>query len=129
MILTDKQQAILDSALARIADGESMRSIGRDPAMPAATTLYDWIEGDDSGKASEHYARARREQADTHAEEIVAIADDQDIDANSRRVMVDARKWVASKLKPGTYGDKLDHKHSGSLVIGIRQNERVEDKD
>ena len=127
MILTDKQQAILDSALARIADGESMRSIGRDPAMPAATTLYGWIEGDESGKASEQYARARREQADTHAEEIVAIADDQDIDANSRRVMVDARKWVASKLKPGTYGDKLDLKHSGSLTIGIKQNDRVTD--
>ncbi len=129
MILTDKQQAILDSALARIADGESMRSIGRDPAMPAATTLYDWIEGDDSGKASEQYARARQMQADTHAEEIVRIADDQDIDANSRRVMVDARKWVASKLKPGTYGDKIDHKHSGSLTIGIRHNDRVTDKD
>ncbi len=126
MILTDKQQAILDSALARIADGESMRSIGRDPAMPAATTLYDWIEGDDSGKASEQYARARQMQADTHAEEIVRIADDQDIDANSRRVMVDARKWVASKLKPGTYGDKIDHKHSGALTIGIRRNERVD---
>ena len=126
MILTDKQQATLDSALARIADGESMRSIGRDPAMPAATTLYDWIEGDDSGKASEHYARARREQADTHAEEIVRIADDQDIDANSRRVIVDARKWLASKLNPGTYDGKIDHKQPGSPTTRRRRHERAD---
>ena len=39
--------------------------------------------------------------------------------------MLDARKWVAAKLKPGTYGDRVDHKLTGNLIIGIRRNERV----
>ncbi|MBU2052465.1 hypothetical protein KKH13_04650, partial [Patescibacteria group bacterium] len=50
------------------------------------------------------YARARDEQADTLADEITYIADTEP-DANKARVRVDARKWVAAKLKPKKYGD------------------------
>ncbi len=41
--------------------------------------------------------------------------------------MVDARKWIASKLKPRVYGDRLDVQHTGNLVIGIKRNERLDD--
>jgi hypothetical protein len=30
---------------------------------------------------------------------------------------VDARKWVASKLLPKKYGDKLDLQHSGAIDV------------
>ena len=70
---------------------------------------------------SEQYTRAREEQADTLADEILAIADETpdsvtDEKGISRtdsgwvtwqRNRVDARKWVASKLKPKKYGDAL----------------------
>jgi hypothetical protein len=125
MMLSEKQQQQLTGAMHRLANGESMASIGRDPKMPGATTLYDWIDADETGKRAESYARARERQADFGADEIREIADNQDLDPNSRRIMVDARKWIAAKLKPRVYGDKIDHKHSGSLTIGIRQNDRV----
>ncbi len=79
------------------------------------------------------YVRAREDQADTLADEIVAIADDgsndtyekdgvvltnQDVVARSR-LRVDARKWVAAKLKPKKYGDKVDVEHSGGLIVKI----------
>ena len=32
------------------------------------------------------------------------------------RLRVDARKWIASKLKPKKYGDYQKHEHTGSLV-------------
>jgi hypothetical protein len=33
--------------------------------------------------------------------------------------MVDARKWVASKLKPKRYGDKAEIEHSGNVGINV----------
>lgn len=85
------------------------------------------------------YARAREDQADTLADEIVEIADDgtndtylnsdgialtnQDVIARSK-LRVDARKWIAAKLKPRKYGDRQVHEHGGldgapmRLIIG-----------
>ena len=51
--------------------------------------------------------RAREKQADFYADEIIGIADDESLDPNSRRIMIDARKWAASRLRPKVYGDKL----------------------
>ena len=53
------------------------------------------------------------------ADEIVAIADEQkvaydkngnpfDPDVQRDRLRVDSRKWIASKLKPKKYGEKLE---------------------
>jgi hypothetical protein len=43
------------------------------------------------------------------ADEIIEIADDETIEPNSRRLRVDTRKWLMSKLAPHRYGDKLVH--------------------
>ena len=40
------------------------------------------------------------------------------------RLRVDARKWVAAKLKPRTYGDKLEL--SGDPENPLRQVTRIE---
>lgn len=63
------------------------------------------------------YARAKEDQADFLAEEMLTISDHTSEDhtpftgANviqRDRLRVDTRKWIASKLKPKKYGDKLD---------------------
>ena len=113
---------------ARLAEGESLRSICRDEAMPALRTVFVWLAK--HPEFVQQYALAREEQADTLADEIVAIADERegkaimadgaevavvfDSTAVARnRLRVDARKWVASKLKPKVYGDKTQHEHAG----------------
>ena len=70
------------------------------------------------------YARAREDQADTLADEIHAIADElpqQIVDEKGKtsrydsayvqwqKNRVDARKWVAAKLKPKKYSDRVTH--------------------
>lgn len=52
------------------------------------------------------YSQARETQAETLADQIVALADDESLPPESRRIRVEARKWVASKLKPKRYGDR-----------------------
>ena len=102
---------IAGSILARISNGESLRQICRSEGFPDHTTVYRWmIQRENFGTA---YARARLEQADTLADEIQAIADDESIPSDSRRIRVDARKWIAAKLKPKTYGERVVNEHTG----------------
>jgi hypothetical protein len=62
------------------------------------------------------YARAKEDSADVNADEIREISDNLDEDPNSRRVRIDARKWIAAKLKPRKYGDKIEI--GGTLTLG-----------
>lgn len=115
------RQATADKICERIAAGESLRAICRDKRMPAASTVFKWLA--DKPEFAEQYAHAREAQADTLADEIVAIADEAEVTASQdgeevrlaldptavarNRLRVDARKWVASKLKPRKYGDRV----------------------
>lgn len=116
---------------ARISQGESLRKILRDPGMPDHVTIYKWIR--DFPEFLTQYTTARENQADTLADEITEIADDSsadtitDEDGRERcdkewvarsRLRVDARKWVASKLKPKKYGERLE-------VDGVRMPEPI----
>jgi hypothetical protein len=100
----------------RIANGESLRAIARDPETPALSTMWAWLES--HPEFSARYARAREQQADKFAEEIVAIADEEE-DPQKARVRIDARKWVASKLKPKSYGDRVEQHMTGELTINV----------
>ena len=106
MSLNQNQQKQFDTICARIADGMSLRAACDFKDVPARETVRRWLSGDE-GTLCAQYARAREEQADHYADEIIEIADDESIEPNSRRIMVDARKWIASRLKPKVYGDKL----------------------
>jgi hypothetical protein len=90
----------------RLADGESLKSICAAEDMPSKSVVYLWLTKQTD--FLDMYVRAREDQADTMADEIVDISDDKTEDANSRRVRIDARKWVAAKLKPKKYGDKIE---------------------
>lgn len=57
------------------------------------------------------YARAREEQAHAIAEDAIRLADavlPAKGFVDKVRVQVDARKWMASKLAPRLYGEKLE---------------------
>jgi hypothetical protein len=64
------------------------------------------------------YEKVKMERADRLAEQILDLADADipshlqgvEISAwvNQKRLQVDARKWVAAKLRPKVYGDKID---------------------
>jgi hypothetical protein len=76
--------------------------------MPSMTSVFKWLRIHE--EFAQQYAMAKDASADALADEIVDIADDRqdDPDAASRRVRIDARKWVASKLKPKRYGDRIE---------------------
>jgi hypothetical protein len=110
-------QELADRICERLASGESLRAICGDDGMPSWPTISKWLN-EKPGFVTQ-YARAREDQAEAHADRIIEIADDETIDANHKRIMVDARKWVASKLKPKRYGDKLDLEHKGEVGLTV----------
>lgn len=62
------------------------------------------------------YARAQEARSEGFADEIVEIADTE-LDYNRARNKIDARKWVASKILPGKYGDRLELNVNGTLDL------------
>lgn len=121
---TDYSAETVATICGRLTEGESLRSICRDEAMPSCASVFLWLQK--HPEFSEQYTRAREAQADTLADEILEISDDARNDWMERnrgeddkgwvangehiqrsRLRVDTRKWIASKLKPKKYGDKL----------------------
>ena len=118
-------QDLVDTICERIANGESLRSICKDDDMPAMSVIFRWLSEDDKKGFQDQYARAREQQAETLADELLSIADDSTNDwmektdhegnqigwmfnkenVQRSRVRIDTRKWIASKLKPKKYGD------------------------
>jgi len=99
-----------DMICERIANGESLRSIVAAEKL-TFSTIMRWVSDVDSLR--DQYARAREQQAEGYASDIVTISDSEP-DPAKARVRVDARKWVASKLLPKKYGDKVAHEHGGT---------------
>ena len=127
---SDYSEEIADEICSRITRGESLTAICADKEggwLPSESTVYRWLEA--HGEFREKYARAREAQADKFFDEIIAIADAPNAsidpetgspvirDPQRDRLRVDARKWVASKLAPKRYGDKLELEHSGSINL------------
>ncbi len=128
-------EALAAKICRRLAEGESLRGVCADKAMPAISTVMGWLFDGQHEDFSEQYARAREAQAEIRADEIVDIADDDtndftaDEDGNlvadhehiqRSRLRIDARKWIAAKLLPKRYGDKLQHTGEGGGPIRVR---------
>ena len=88
-----------------LSGGMSLRRLTAQDDMPSAQTVYEWLWK--HKEFAEQYARAKEDRAESYADEIAEIADNQELDPNSRRVMIDARKWIACKFAPRKYGDKV----------------------
>ncbi len=95
------------------------------------TTVWRWLDNNDEFR--QLYARAKDQQADFMADEINEIADNASndiivtengiapnhISVARDRLRIDARKWVAAKLKPKKYGDKVDVTSDGQSIAPV----------
>ena len=127
---TTFKEATGQAIIERMAGG----AICGDDHMPHEATVRGWVldggeldESDSRHAFSTKYARAEQMRAMKWAEEIVDIADDAINDWMERRnedgevsavvadhehisrskLRVDTRKWIAAKMLPKVYGDKM----------------------
>jgi hypothetical protein len=115
-------QELADAICARLAQGETLKSICRNDGMPDDATVRTWALNDYQGFYP-RYACARQLGLDAMADQLLEIADDGTKDfkldshgnliadhehINRSRLRVDTRKWYLSKLAPKRYGEKVD---------------------
>ena len=120
---TKYSEELAEQICVRLGLGESLVKICKDPEMPAQAQIYVWLQK--YPDFQERYVRAREEQAETHADKIVDIADETpqikevydkdgnvvDITLDSayiawQKQRIEARKWNAAKQRPKKYGDR-----------------------
>jgi hypothetical protein len=101
---------LADKIYSAIASGLSLRVIFERRMMPARRTVRGGLaEHPDFARS---YFAARAVQADHLVDEILTIADsvrgsDSNAAVQAAKLAGDARKWVAAKMRPETYGEVL----------------------
>jgi hypothetical protein len=89
----------------KIAAGKSLYRILETAGMPSYAAVCVWLREDRDFQ--EQYAHAREAQADFLAEEMIEIADATG-NVQRDRLRIDARMWMAGKLRPKKYGIRPD---------------------
>lgn len=113
-----------------LSNGLALKAICAEESMPERWIVYAWLRDDSkvvdiggvSEKFSHLYNRACEEKADALADELQMLADESDLSKEAilkARLQVDTRKWIASKLKPRKYGDRLDMTSDGEKLDGL----------
>ncbi len=122
-------EELANEICSKVSDGASLfRVCDETEGLPGHSTVFRWLE--ESATFRDKYARAKQIALERMAEEINSIADNTEEDANSRRVRVDSRKWLLSKLLPKVYGDATMLKHAdadgNSMKIEVTRVKRPE---
>jgi hypothetical protein len=122
-------KAVADAICLRLQNGESIRSICKDPGLPSRRTVLNWLNSNES--FLRQYENAKIDGLESLAEEMIDIADNGTNDwmdkndpenpgysyngehVQRSRLRLDTRKWLLSKLLFKKYGDKLDVNHGG----------------
>lgn len=104
------------------------------PDLPSKNAIFEWRWLD--SKFNDQYTKAKFKQAELLAEDILDISDhckddlDEDEYGNEKpnheviqrsRLKVDTRKWIASKLLPKLYGDKISLEHKTAENESLKQ--------
>ena len=122
--------ALFDDLLQWIADGKSLRSWCAEDGHVSHQVVLRALR--ESSELRTRYARAREDQADTLIDQCLAIADDGRndtyVDENGNvkvatdviqrsKLRCEERHWLAGKLRPKVYGDKLDLTSDGAALF------------
>lgn len=129
---TDYTPELAGEICDRLSAGVSLRKICLEDAMPGQTTVYRWLRQNDEFR--QQYTHAREVQAETIFDECLDIADDGTNDwmvdkeedegfryngdaVQRSKLRIEARKWMAGKLAPKKYGEKVELNHTGEVAL------------
>jgi len=91
-----------DAVFARVAEGATIKALAGELGVPRSF-LSTWCNAD---RRVDRYARARREAAQSHAEEGMEIADAAEPEnAQVAKLRSDYRRWMAARMDPRSWGE------------------------
>ncbi len=136
---------IAERICAVLSQGKSLKTACKGEGMPSVETVIGWWNK--YPEFLQLYTRAKEEGADNLVDEMLDISDDGSNDwmednaphspgwkvngehINRSRLRVETRKWIASKLKPKRYGERIQTevtgKDGGPIAIDITEQARL----
>lgn len=100
----------------RLSRGDLAVEISAEPGMPSLDCIYRWKEAHPEFR--EAYARAREQQAQACAERaVISGRNATSEDAAAARVRFDADRWLAARIDPKNYGDRIQQEVTGDLNV------------
>lgn len=111
----------------KLANGESLTRIAESLGVDL-WTIYYWKQKNDS--FSQNFAQARVQEADAMDAAIRDIADETRagrLNPQAARVVMEAYKWRAERLKPATYGAQSQINHVTTHQLNQLDRMAVED--
>ncbi len=135
-------EAIALEVCERIAQGEGLEGICEDPRLPCETTVRKWMAKESSFAVA--YARAREQQMEKWADDVIRIADDASGDYVDRigkdgkvervvdpetvqrsKLRIDTRMRLMGKFAAKRFGDKIDVNVSGAVEVSALSDEEL----
>lgn len=120
MYTEEQKKEIINKIFEEMTAGKSLRQICSADNMPDKATILRWLL--DSEEFATIIARARTNQIEHYMDLIFEKAETCDLTTESiqkAKLEIDNIKWVASKLLPKKYGDKMALQHSGSMTTKV----------
>jgi hypothetical protein len=118
---TVRTEAAIVEILERVEQGEPILKICRDEHLPAARSVYRWLDEDPDFLAQ--YQRARDigfDQIAVMMRETARGLGDSSGDVARDKLIVDTDFKLLSKWSPKKYGDKLQHTGDGGGPISVQ---------
>lgn len=111
---TKYTKAMAAKLCARLANGESLRSICQDDEFPDKSTVLLWVVDGEHEAFSDQYRRAREAAGYAHADSIIDTIErvgTESLRPDAARVMMDGLKWAAERMAPKAHSPKhaLEH--------------------
>lgn len=105
---------IAEQILLLYANGQSLEAICKQDGFPSREIVARWMR--DVITFHDSFSRAMAAHGEALASQTLDIADTE-LDAAKARNRIQVRQWLASKLKPERYGEKLDVNLKGQIDI------------
>lgn len=117
-------EKIADTICERMANGETIAAICRDPEMPSASSVLRWRDANPAFDA--RCARARELLAQHNEQQMVDVCDavqSGEMPSDVARVVLSNLQWRAAKSAPKLYGDKITSEITGANGGAIQLQE------
>lgn len=136
------RSTVMPAIFKRMREGESLREICSDDELPDISSIERWLAADPELYAQ--YTRARESRGDYWADRSIKVVIEpprlvedpnhkagagatrmDSADVAWKRLQADTFKWVAARMHPNQYADKVKQEISGSdggpLVVSIER--------
>lgn len=115
-------QGIAEQIVDSIAQGVLLDKICKRRGFPSRMTIWRWRQ--DNPDFDTQCARAREVSAAVDEDRIAGLVDSviaKKIEPDAARVALNGLTWLAKVRAPKTYGEQVDVKHSGGVIVEVMQ--------